>query len=94
MKLEPNETELIGKWIVEKGKIRRDETCERVEKLVAEYLREIARDSSGWEMLYQDPEDRRYWEFTYPQSHMHGGGPPALKCLSREEAKAKYKISI
>jgi len=55
-------------------------------------LAKVAITESGWETLYRDPRDLRLWELTYPQSEMHRGGPPMLRCLclSLEEAKAKY----
>ena len=92
MKLDSQETELVGKWIVENGQIRADTTCERIQWLTSRHLKKIATSKQwgAWETLFQDPDDRRYWEQTYPQSEMHGGGPPALKCLSREDAKIKY----
>jgi len=53
-------------------------------------LREIGRDAGGWDILYRDPQDGRYWELIYPRSHMHGGGPPELRCLTPEETEKKY----
>jgi hypothetical protein len=93
-KLQPEETELIGKWILEDRKMRADDVCGRVEWLAAHHLRRIAisEEFGGWETLFQDPDDARFWERTFPQGEMHGGGPPALLCLSEEQAKAKYKI--
>ena len=70
-----------------------DDACKRVQWLSQNYLIKVATDYSGWETLYRDPEDDRYWELTYPHSHMHGGGPPSLFNLSKEEAQMKYKIS-
>jgi len=92
MKLLPNETNLTGKWIAEGQEVRRDAICERIEKLVSDYLKQIAVSEQwgAWETLFQDPDDGRYWERTYPQSELHGGGPPQLRCLSAEEAKRKY----
>jgi Immunity protein 27 len=93
-KIQPNETELVGRWTVENGHIHKDETCERVELLTTQYLRKIAiSDKWGaWETLFKDPEDGRYWEQTYPHGEMHGGGPPKLEVISKEEARGKYKI--
>jgi Immunity protein 27 len=93
-KLQPDETNLTGDLIVHGTRVEGDETTERIEWLVAHYLQKVALspESGGWEILYKDPEDGRYWEHTYPKSHMHGGGPPQLLCLSSEEAKRKYKI--
>jgi hypothetical protein len=89
--LQPNETELIGEWTFIDGKILGNEACNRIEYLINHILQKVGTDESGWDVLYRDPNDRRYWELTYPQSHMHGGGPPVLKRLSEEEAKAKYR---
>jgi hypothetical protein len=88
--LQPHETDLLGKWIFCGTQVEGDETCKRIKWLVAEKLQEIKTDDSGWDVLYRDPVDGRYWELTYPQSHMHGGGPPRLTHLSIEQAKTKY----
>ncbi len=88
--LYPYETDLLGKWSVVNGKVVGDETCERIEGLMAKYLKKVAVDKSGWETLYQDAQDRRYWELTYPQGEMHGGGPPRLTHLSHEQVREKY----
>jgi Immunity protein 27 len=92
MKINPEETELIGKWVVENGQVCADDTCERIKGLISQHFRKIAisKQWGAWETLFQDPEDGRYWEQTYPHGGWQGGGPPALKFLSREQAKAKY----
>jgi hypothetical protein len=92
MKLRPDETILIGKWLTENGQVRADVTCDRIGWLTAHHLRKVAisKQWGGWETLFQDPDDGRYWEQTYPEGEMHGGGPPALKCFSSDEAKSKY----
>lgn len=28
----------------------------------------------------------------YPQNHMHGGGPPTLQCVSKDDAFKRYGI--
>jgi immunity protein 27 of polymorphic toxin system len=91
MKPTPHETELIGHWLVENGRAGSDAICNRIEWLTTHHFRKIA--GGGWETLFQDPDDARYWERTYSQSEMHGGGPPALKCISREEAQNKYGVT-
>jgi hypothetical protein len=30
------------------------------------------------------------WELTYPQSYLHGGGPPALYKIDENEAHKKF----
>jgi Immunity protein 27 len=94
MKLRLDETDLVGKWIVQSDKMQTDAVCERIEWLVTNHLRKIATSKKwgDWETLYQDPDDGRYWERTYPQSEMQGGGPPRLSVLSREQAQVKYEF--
>jgi hypothetical protein len=91
MKLSPTETEPIGRSETVDGRVRADATRERIEWLMSSYLEKIA--SSNWETLFRDPDDGRYSERTYPQSEMHGGGPPSLFALSVEKAHAKYEFT-
>lgn len=90
MKLEADETLLTGQWLMQDGHVVADETTRRIEDLVSDYLEKLGHDESGWDTLYQDPHDGRYWERIYPMSAMHGGGPPELRCLTLDQAKAKY----
>jgi len=94
MKLQLHETDLVGKWIAEGGKVRADATCERINQLVAQSLQQVATDETGWDVLYRDPDDGRYWELIYPDSHMQGGGPPRLFVLSSEQVRAKYQVEV
>ena len=93
MLLKPDETDLIGRWVLEENRVLGDPMTERIERLVSDYLEEIADVYYGWEILYRDPQDGRYWELTYPQSAMHGGGPPRLTCLPKKQAVEKYHLS-
>lgn len=90
MKIQPTETQLIGKWHSRDGRAVADETCERINELVRSHLKKLGHDASGWEVLYRDPSDSRLWELAYPQAELHGGGPPRLRCLTTDEAKEKY----
>ena len=90
MKIKQDEIELVGKWIQTESSLEKDETCLRIERLISDYLIKTANGNSGWEKLYQDPEDNRYWELTYPESEMHGGGAPTLRNLSDIEVIKKY----
>jgi hypothetical protein len=91
-RIEPHETEIVGNWIATNGRVEADEACRRIWALVHGHLTKLATDSSGWEALYRDPSDNRFWEHTYPLGHMHGGGPPTLRMVSAEVAKAKYSL--
>lgn len=88
--LQPWETNLTGEWKFVNGAMIGDEACERIEYLVSHVLKEVGRDVTGWDILYCDPHDNRYWELIYPHSNMHGGGPPQLRSLTLNEAKVKY----
>jgi len=95
-KLRNDETEIIGRWNLVNGKVLIDQNCERIEHLISSALvkKAISKESGGWETLYQDPSDLRFWELTYPQSGWHGGGPPALINLTEDEAKQKYDFDL
>jgi hypothetical protein len=90
VKLTDLETDLIGAWLEKRDRIVADPTCKRIEWLIANHLVQLSSDSSGWDDLYRDPDDGRLWELTWPQSEMHGGGPPRLTCLALDAARMKY----
>ena len=92
MKLASNETDLVGQWTLKGNDVVADETCKRIELLVQQHLVLLGSDPSGWDDLYRDPDDGRLWECTWPQSEMHGGGPPRLTCITVDDARSKYKI--
>jgi hypothetical protein len=92
MTIRLDETEIRGHWTSHAGKVEADQTCRRIEQLIASCLREVSRDVSGWDVLYSDPSDGRYWELIYPESHLHGGGPPTLKHLTKATARKKYGV--
>lgn len=92
MKLLNNETKLIGHWEYNDGTMKKDEITARIEALIQNDLLKVATDSTGWDILYIDQLDKRYWELTYTESELQGGGPPTLSLISIEEAKLKYRI--
>ena len=91
MRIRPDETEVVGGWETVNGAVCADVATKRIEELTRTYLNRIAVSKNGWETLYQDPADLRFWELTYPDSEWHGGGPPTLKSLSMQEANSKYR---
>ncbi len=93
MELQPDEMVLSGRWLVEDGRVVADDVCRRIKWLMESWLERLATDSTGWDTLYRDPRDGRLWEHMYPQSEMHGGGPPQLSVISPEVAAAKYRVS-
>ena len=91
MKLLPHETDLIGGWISVNGRASPDVTEARINSLIGSYLEKVASSSGGWDQLYLDPEDRRFWELTFLRGEMHGGGPKRLTSISAELAASKYQ---
>jgi hypothetical protein len=83
MTLKPEETELIGDWVLHDGRMVLDATEQRIDLLISQHLEKVAvsPESGGWDVLYRDPIDGRYWELTYPKGEMHGGGPRRLAHL-------------
>lgn len=91
-KLAPEETALEGKWLFHGKEVSAEEICKRIEWLISEVLEELGSDDSGWERLYRDPDDERFWVHYYPNSRMHGSGPPSLRLISESEAKVKFNV--
>jgi len=92
--LRADDADLIGQWLAHGSSVVGDATCERIAWLVAERLQEVARDASGWFTLFRDPSDGRLWERSYPQGHMHGGGPPRLTLITMAQARLRYGSDI
>lgn len=90
--LQPHEVELVGSWMPGQNGVQVDDICKRIEWLVSVVLEEVgcSKRNGAWEIIYIDPSDQRYWVKFYPQSHMHGGGPPSLKTVSKTEAETDY----
>jgi hypothetical protein len=92
--IEPSERIPTGQWILQSGRTVADDVSKRILALTKSYLVGVGRDASGWNALYRDPNDGRYWELTYPQSELHGGGPPQLRFLTADEASEKYGAQV
>jgi len=88
-----DETELIGSWILENGAMIEDEVSLRIRSLIESGLQRIATSKDGWEVLYKDVSDGRYWELTYPHGDMQGGGPIALILADRSMLAEKYGVT-
>ncbi|WP_422241894.1 Imm27 family immunity protein [Dokdonella sp.] len=93
MNLLPDEFDLVGNWKLVADTVERDSTSIRIDRLTKECLHKLATDASGWDLLYEDPEDGRLWELTYPNSDVEGGGPPRLTCITKESAREKYGLT-
>lgn len=90
--LKPNELRLEGRWLHVRGRVIGDNASRRIKALIAGPLTKVGTAAGGWDVLYVDPRDGRYWELTYPHGEMHEGGPQALTQIAAADARAKYGI--
>ena len=90
--LQPWEFELVGALVRDGRNVRADATYNRIERLISRVLLRVADGPDGWSVLYQDPQDGRYWELDYPQGELQGGGPPRLRLLNAGELQERYSI--
>ena len=65
---------------------------EAVESYINLNLVKITTDQSGWDTLYLNKTSNQYWQHTYPNSQMHGGGQSQLQQVSEEFAKKKFGV--
>ena len=72
--LEQTETVLGGSWTVKDGAVVADDTSKRIEYLTKNVLKQIAISDNGWDKLFIDERDSRFWELTYIHSEQQGGG--------------------
>jgi hypothetical protein len=94
IKLGPDETSLSGQWALAGDQIVPDEVAKRIQFLIKDHLVQLATDPTGWDVLYRDPADGRFWELSYPSSELHGGGPPQLTLIDSSKACDKYKLTV
>jgi immunity protein 27 of polymorphic toxin system len=90
VKLADDETELVGQWLVKGPKITADAICARIEGLISGHLVSLGADESCWDALYRDPDTGQLWELSWPQSSLHGGGPPRLRLVLADDVRPKY----
>lgn len=88
--IESDRTEYIGGRYFKDGVMYADEITEFIHRETACHLDQLGADETGWNLLYRDRRDSRYWEMTYPKSYLQGAGPPALRLLTLEEVKARF----
>ncbi len=90
MEISSSENSIIEQWEFINNRMITNEQGKRIDWLVKNYLEIVSTDKSGWLVLYQDPKDKRYWELSYPNGEMQGGGPRQLKVVSEADAMSKY----
>jgi hypothetical protein len=91
--LQPDERQLVGGWAERDGRRELDEVDRRIFWLVSRRLVPRGQANHGWDQLYQDPRDGRFWELTFPEGSLHGGGPRRLECVAALVAAEKYGVA-
>jgi len=71
-----------------------DSELQRIRSLIANELEFVATSPDGWEKLYRDGHDGRFWEKFLPYGEMQGGGPESLRLLDPKSAHEKYSIDV
>ena len=92
--LAPDEHLLAGAWEEIEGTRMLDEVDRRIFWLVSRRLVFRGQANGGWDQLYQDPRDGRFWELTFPEGSLHGGGPRRLECVAALVAREKYGADV
>jgi hypothetical protein len=90
--LDPDEHLLDGAWVETPDGTESDDVDRRIFWLVRRRLRPVAILHGGWDQLFIDPRDHRYWELTFPHGTLFGGGPRRLSELPAVLARAKYAL--
>jgi hypothetical protein len=55
-------------------------------------LVQVVVDDVNWKVLHRNSTTGEYWRESFPQSEMHGGGPPVFEKISEEEARREFKL--
>jgi hypothetical protein len=74
-------------WVMRDGKMVAEGDAATIDVLLGD-LDRVADGAAGWTILYRDRETEAFWELSYPQSEMHGGGPRRLRQLDIPAAEA------
>ena len=92
--LGPDERTLDGAWTDAGAGGVHDEVDQRIFWLVSRRLTLLGVAEGGWRQLYRDPRDGRFWELTFPQGSLHGGGRRRLECVTALVAAERYAITL
>ncbi len=63
-----------------------------VDSFVSQKLEKVATRHTGWIVLYREKGADIFWETFYPHSEMQGGGPVALRKVSRDFIQENYDL--
>jgi immunity protein 27 of polymorphic toxin system len=66
-------------WELRDGHMRAVGDALLIDDLLKNKLVEVQK--KNWAILYRHKETGEFWDLTYPQSEMHGGGPRRLRMV-------------
>ncbi|WP_082434612.1 Imm27 family immunity protein [Devosia sp. A16] len=69
---------LADKWIVDGTHVIASGDAGAIDELLANSLEEVASNDGGWRRLYRHRTGGHFWELSYPNSELQGGGPRRL----------------
>ena len=68
--MNPDELLIVGSWVKIDGRLAADPELRRIQSLIANELDFIATAPGGWETLYRDRQDGRFWEKFFQNGEM------------------------
>jgi hypothetical protein len=74
--------DLADHWIMRGSRMSNEGDAAKIDGLLSKELVEVAATDDGWRKLYRHRATGNFWELSYPQSEMHGGGPRRLRELA------------
>ena len=74
-------SDLKDTLVLRDGKMVAEGDCEAINELLGS-LDRVTDGCGGWAILHLHRNTGQFWELTYPQSEMHGGGPRRLRRLN------------
>jgi hypothetical protein len=54
------------------------------------HLAKLKVDPVNWKVLWTNPQTGEFWKEYFPESELHGGGPPEFVKITEQEAKAEF----
>lgn len=78
---------LLEKFVLNGSTVVRSGDADKIDALLLNELLKVATTDDGWRTLYRQELTGHYWELSYPQGEMQGGGPRQLTRLAPEASE-------
>jgi hypothetical protein len=80
--------ELNDVWEIHDGRVRAVGDAPLIDDLLKNKLVEVRK--GNWAVLYRHEETGEFWDLTYPQGWMQGGGPRRLRVVTSPDDWIPY----